>query len=98
MKGLLPALLVAVAWSASLAAQESDRSLERISISLQQPPPLVRNVTPDETAAPKRLGIFTLIPATGRGEIVRVSIPIGELVTRPFKAAAAAHRRRQEAA
>lgn len=51
-----------------------------------------------ESAPPTKLGIFTLVPPTSRGEMVRVSIPIGELVTRAFAGVAAANQRRQEAA
>jgi hypothetical protein len=98
MKGLAAGILVSVACSAPLLAQERDRSLDRISLALQQPLAIVRGVDPVEAAAPKTLGIFTLVPPTGQGEMVRVSVPIGELVSRAFTGAAAAQRRRQEAA
>ena len=98
MKGVAAGILVSVAWSAPLHAQERDRSLERISIALQQPLPIVRGADAVESARPKTLGIFTLVPPTRPGEMVRVSVPIGELVSRAFKGAAAANRRRQEAA
>jgi hypothetical protein len=98
MKGLAVGLLVSLVCWAPLLAQEGDRSLERISLALQQPLPTVRGVTPVESASPTTFGIFTLIPPTGRGEIVRVSVPIGELVSRAFKGVAAANQRRQEAA
>jgi hypothetical protein len=98
MKALAGGLLVSVVFSAPLLAQERDRSLERITLALQQPLPIVRGVAPVESAVPKTLGIATLVPPTGPGEIVRVSVPIGELVSRVFKGAAAANRRRQEAA
>ena len=98
MKGLAGGLLVSFVCWAPLLAQERDRSLERISLALQQPLPTVRGVSPVESASPKTFGIFTLVPPTGRGEIVRVSVPIGELVSRAFKGVAAANHRRQEAA
>jgi hypothetical protein len=98
MKALARGLLAALAFSPALAAQERDRSLERISLALQQPLPIFRGVDPVENPLPRRLGIFTMVPPTERGEIVRVSIPIGELVSRAFKGVAAANRRRQEAA
>lgn len=83
-----------------LLAQEQDRSLERISLALQQPAPFVDGLfSPDPGSAPRRtIGPFTLVPPTGRGEIIRVSLPIGELVTSAFKQVAAANRRHQEAA
>jgi hypothetical protein len=67
MKGLAAGILVSVACSAPLLAQERDRSLERISLALQQPLPIVPGVDPVESAAPKTLGIFTLASdRTGR--------------------------------
>ena len=98
MKGLAGGLLVSLVCWAPLAAQERDRSLERISLALQQPLPFVRGAGEIESAVPKRLGIFTLVPPTKPGEMVRVSIPIGELVSRAFKGVAAANQRRQQAA
>jgi hypothetical protein len=38
------------------------------------------------------------MPPVSPGEMIRVSIPIGELVTRAFKGIAASNRRRQEIA
>jgi hypothetical protein len=98
MKALAGGLLVSVVCSGPLVAQERERSLERISLALQQPLPIVRGVAPAESLLPKTLGIFTLVPPVGQGEVVRVSVPIGELVSRVFKGAGVANRRRQEAA
>jgi hypothetical protein len=98
MKGLAAGILVSVACSAPLHAQERDRFVERISLALRQPLPILRGVDPVESAAPRTFGIFTVVPPAGRGEMVRVSVPIGELVSRAFKSAGMANRRRQEAA
>ena len=98
MKRLPLGILVSVACSAPLAAQEQNRSLERIRLALQQSLPIVRGVDPAESAEPRTFGIFTLVPPTGRGEMIRGSVPIGELVARAFKGVAAANRRRQEEA
>jgi hypothetical protein len=99
MRGLAAAVLVSSVCSATVLAQERDRSLERIALALQQPAPIVWGVAPPVASpSPKKLGIFTLVPPVSRGELVRVSIPIGELVTRAFKSVAAANRRRREAA
>jgi hypothetical protein len=87
-----------VSWSASLTGQERDRTLERIELGLQQPPSVLRGFDLVESATPITFGVFTLVPPTGRGEMIRVSIPIGEIVSRAFKANSAARRRRQEAA
>ena len=98
MKGLAGGFLLSLMCWAPLAAQERDRSLERISLALQQPLPIVPVVAQVEGHWPKTFGIFTFVQPTGPGEMVRVSIPIGELVSRAFKGVAAANHRRQEAA
>src|SRR5688572_5256957 len=97
MKGLAGGLLVSLVCWAPLVAQERDRSLERISLALQEPLPILRGSGQVESAMPKTLGVFTLVPPTGPGEIVRVSVPVGEFVSRAFKGVAAANQRRQEA-
>ena len=98
MRGLVGGLLVAVVWWTPLVAQERDGGVERIRLALEQPLPGLRGVGPVDGTAPKTLGIFTLIPPTVSGEMVRVSVPVGELVSRAFKGVAAANHRRQEAA
>ena len=98
MRGVAGSLVVSLLCAASVGAQERDRALERISLALQQPLPAVRGIDAVDSVAPKKFGIFTLVPAQGPGEIVRISVPIGELVSRAFKSVAAAARRRQEAA
>jgi hypothetical protein len=100
MKGLAYGVVAWCVCSAPLSAQEParDRSLERISLALQQPPAIVREVVAVETDLPKKLGIFTLVPPVKRGEMIRVSVPIGEMVTNAFNGVAAANQRRQEAA
>jgi hypothetical protein len=97
MKRLAGGLLASLVWSGPLVAQERDRSLERISLALEQPGPLIRGGKDVESPMPKTLGIFTLVPPTGRGEMIRVSVPIGALVSRAFKGVAAANQRRHEA-
>ena len=98
MKGLVGGLLFSVICWAPLSAQERDPALNRIRVALEQPLPSVRGVGPAESNLPKTFGIFTFVPPTRPGEMIRVSIPIGELVSRAFKGVAAANQRRQEAA
>jgi hypothetical protein len=110
MRGLSAGLLVATVWSSSTVAQERDRHFERINIALQQrapivggialqqPAPIVGSVVlPDTSTAPIKFGVFSFVQPTLPGEMVRVSLPIGELVSRAFKGVAAARHRRQEA-
>ena len=82
--------------SAPLLAQDRDRSLERIGLAMQQPPAIVGGVRAVESNLPKKFGIFTLVSPKLRGEMVRVSVPVGELVTGAFTRVAAANQRRQE--
>jgi len=115
MRRLAAALVVASALSFPLSAQERNRSLERINLALQHPPPVPSGADRQEAlrvstlqtlgvsifeslpAAP-RLGPFTLGTPQLRGEIVRLSLPIGEYVLRGARGLAAANRRRQETA
>ena len=98
MKGLVGGLLVSLVGWVPLLAQETDRSLERIGIALERPLPIVVAVDQADSALPKTLGIFTFVPPTRPGEMVRVSVPIGKLVSRAFKGVVAAHQRRREIA
>jgi hypothetical protein len=72
-------------YSVPLLGQERDRDLERIDVGLQQPPSLLRGIDPLESTGPTTFSIFTLVPPTGRGEMIRVAIPVGELVSPAFK-------------
>ena len=83
---------------AAALAQERDRSLERVGIAIQQPAPLVRAFQPPVSDFPRKLGEFTLVSPVLRGEMVRVSLPVGEYVMRAARGVASANRRRQEAA
>jgi len=98
MNGLAGGLLVSLVCSAQLLAQEQDRSLERIRLALERPAAVVPGAVPVQGDAPKKLGFVTLVPPTGRGEMIRVAVPIGELISRGLKGIAAANHRRQEAA
>ena len=98
MKGLAGGLIVWLVCWAPLLAQERDRFLERINVALERPLPIMRGVEHVESAMPKTFGILTLVPPTRPGEIIRVSVPIGELVSQAFKGVAKANQRRQEAA
>ena len=115
MTRLTAGVFVVLSLPLPLWAQERDRALERISLALQQPTPLVSSADPGEAlrlstlrtfgvpifeplpGGPK-LGPFTLGTTQLRGEIIRVSLPVGEYVTRGARGFAAANRRRQEKA
>src|SRR3954454_3965982 len=75
------ALIVVIAGlglAPSLLAQDGGRPGGRITAALQRPSHLGSSV-PTWTEPPsKKLGIFTLVPATQPGEMVRLRLPIGE--------------------
>jgi hypothetical protein len=45
---------------------------------------------------PTRLGLFTVVPPRMTGEVVRVSVPVGELVSKAVRAISDANHRRAE--
>ena len=99
MKALLLGVVLAALAAAPVAArQQADRLFERITLEQPQPSPTLRWFDPADLDGPKRLGIFSLVPPQKRGEIVRVSIPLPDLVSRAFKGVAVANRQRQEKA
>ena len=76
---------------------ESPSSLQRIRASLQNPPTQSRLSTPLwGEPGPKRIGILTVVAPQLRGEIVRVSLPVGDLLTRAVRGVSAAKHRRAE--
>ena len=81
-----------------LLAQESGRSVERVSAALRAQSS--HRVTPPPWAEPpaKQFGVFTLVPPANPGEIVRLSLPIGELTSRAARGLVRANQSRREAA
>lgn len=79
---------------------ESSSSLQRVRVILQNPPIQSRLSTPLWSEPGRRnIGILTLIAPEHRGEMVRMSLPVGDLVTRVVRGVGAAkHRRAQRKA
>lgn len=98
MERIATGFLVVLLCAAPAAAQERDPSLIRISLALEQPTAVKTDLERPESRFPKTFGIFTLVAPIKRGELIRVSIPIGEITSRAFRGVAAANRRRQEGA
>ena len=96
---LLLAALILIGWALPIHAQDVDSaSLQRIRLALDsQPTPRSTLATP-VWAPPERrtFGILTLVPTELRGEMVRVSLPIGELTTRGVRSLRNAKQRRAE--
>ena len=97
--GLALATLLLICPTAPLHAQNLDSaSLQRIRLALDsQPTPQSTLATP-VWAPPERrtFGIVTLVPTESRGEIIRLSLPIGELATRGVRSIQNAKQRRAE--
>lgn len=98
MRRLVAGLAIVLVWPSFMLAQAPDWSMERISLALERPPLFTMGRPEDAPKPPPRLGIFTLVPPTGRGEIIKISVPIGALVSKALKSVSAANQRRREAA
>jgi len=90
-------LLVLVGLGVSSArAEQADP--KHINAAVPTPPPklIIRAEDLFPPQRPPRLGMFTLVPPEANGEVVRVSIPIGELVSSAARAISDANHRRAE--
>jgi hypothetical protein len=96
MRRLPAAVIVLLVCPLPSLAQAPDRSLERVALALQNSPVTI-TTDPWMTAQPLKLGPFTQVPPVKRGEMIRLSLPVGEYVTKAAKSVSAANRRRQEA-
>jgi hypothetical protein len=97
LKALAAGLMFWVACQVPLVGQErDDRSLARIAVALQQPRSFMRGIDAIEAAEPRTFGIFTLVRPELPGEFIRVSVPIGELVSRAARGVSVALQQRQE--
>ena len=79
-----------------LLAQENDRSVARISAALQRQSQLGSSALTWTEPPPKKLGILTLVSPTEPGEMVRLRLPIGELLSKAAHGVSAANQRRRE--
>jgi hypothetical protein len=96
MKAFAGGLLLWVAYLVPLIGQERDRSLERITVALEQPQFLLRGIDTAPTHEPRTFGIFTVLRPELLGEFVRVSVPVGELVSRALRDISEAKQRHQQ--
>jgi hypothetical protein len=77
----------------AVSIERVQRGLERSQQRLELTSPMHPIWT---TAAPTHLGILTLLPPEGDGEVIRAGVPIGELATRAAHAVSSARYRRAE--
>lgn len=85
----------------SVSAQQPDSvsSLSRVRLALeraQQQPMLTTPLQPWTAPAPRRLGMLTLLPPQRDGQLIRVAVPVGDLVVRAGHAISRAQHRRAE--
>ena len=94
----LVALVFVLGLPPLLLAQEKDRSVERVSAALQRQSQLGSSVFNWTEPPPRKLGIVALVPSAEPGEVVRLRLPIGELVSKAAHGISAANQRRRETA
>jgi hypothetical protein len=90
----LAASVAVTATSVRAAEQQPSREL---TAAAQVPPKLVIK-TEDlfSLTRPIRFGLFTVVPPRTNGEVVRVSVPVGELIAKAARAVSRANHRRAE--
>lgn len=79
-----------------LEAQVDDRSVERVRAATQRPLQLDSGSIAWTAPPPRKLGVFALEPPSTRGEILRLRLPIGELLSKGAKGVSTANQRRRE--
>lgn len=85
-------LVLGVFVGKDLWASQSPQPNDRLQLAIQE---ALRLAAPPN-APPKRFGVFTLSPPETRGEIVRITLPVGELAMRGARAVSNARDRRAE--
>ena len=91
--------LVASAEAQQRSAPFSPSSVERVQLALQranQQQKLTLSPSPWAEPTVRTFGMFTVVFRGSPGEIVKVSLPIGELTTRAARAISNARHRRAE--
>jgi len=90
----LAAMLAVTAPSLNAAEQQPPKEL---SAAMQAQPKLV--IKPDDLfplTRPVRLGMFTVVPPQTDGEVIRLSVPVGALLSKAAHAISDANHRRAE--
>ena len=109
MRRVAIAIVVMTSWPLAVRAQESSlqrisiglqQPVQRVSIGLQQPAPVfgTTSLPTDRAQISRKLGPLTLVQPEMRGEFVRVSLPVGELISRAVDHIRTAAARREAAA
>lgn len=97
MKGIAATVLLGLVGIGVGSARAEQAEPKRVNAALQTPPKLIiRAEDLFPLTRPARVGLFTLLPPETNGEMVRVSIPVGDLVSRAARAVSDANHRRAE--
>ena len=91
---LTTAITILAAGVASARGEQLDT--KRIATTTQPQPLIIRTEELFPLTPPTRLGMFTLVPPQTKGEVIRVSIPAGEFVSRAARGISDANHRRAE--
>jgi hypothetical protein len=97
MKRTAAVILLVIGIGVGSARAEQAEPPKRINSAFQTPPKLI--IRPEELfplTPPTRLGMLTFVPPENSGEVVRVSVPVGELVSKAARAISDANHRRGE--
>ena len=95
MKGIAAAVLLVLAAIGVSSARAEQAEPKQNNAALPTPPKLIiRTEDLFPLTRPARLGMFTLVPPETNGEVIRVSIPVGELVSTAARAISDANHRR----
>src|SRR5215510_349952 len=78
------------------AEQVDPQRLQTTSAPLPQPSLIIRADELFPITPPARLGVLTLVPPQTNGEIIRVGIPVGELISKATRSISDANHRRAE--
>jgi len=82
--------------TASVAAEQFQPKPNDVAVQTTQPRLIIRPEDLFPIMRPTRLGMLTLQPPQTTGEVVRISIPVGELVSKAARALSDANHRRAE--
>jgi hypothetical protein len=90
------ASLMLVVLTAVANAEQADSRPKPSSPTLPPQKLIIRSEDLFPLTRPTHLGMFTLVPPQTNGEVIRLSIPVGELATRAARSISDARRRRAE--
>jgi len=90
------AAVIALTATSARAAEQQPPPREATAAVHRQPKLVIKTDDLFPLTRPTRLGLFTVVPPQTNGEVVRVAVPVGELVSKAARAISEAHHRRAE--